>query len=81
MPIQRFRSHEAARSALWLEPDDPRLIEKIQRVWRLAHQLAPGPRPRGVFRFRTIEEANEHREQWIDERVERLRASRLTPDQ
>lgn len=42
---------EEARRALWREPGDPAILEHMRRLGELAR---PQPRPRGVFRFRTI---------------------------
>jgi hypothetical protein len=56
--VQRFRTFEEARRALWLRPGDPRILERMKRLGELAR--APG-RPPGVSRFRTIEEAKADR--------------------
>jgi hypothetical protein len=64
MPIERFRSHEEARLAQWMAPDDPRLLERIRRWWRTAARLSPVTPPRGVQRFRNMEEANAARDAW-----------------
>jgi hypothetical protein len=55
MPVQRFRSLDAARRALWLEPDDPSVFARMSRLGRLASFRRPVRR--GVTRLRTIEEA------------------------
>jgi hypothetical protein len=64
MPVERFRSHEEARRALWLSPGDPRIPMRLRRVPSMAAGLYPLDRPRGVFKFRSIEEANASRKQW-----------------
>jgi|GEM_PF-3206716 len=57
MTIWRFKSYEEAQRAMWLEPNDPSLVRRIQAAWSLA-RLFPLPSPeRGVKRFRSIEEA------------------------
>ncbi len=55
MPITKFRTFEEARQALWLDSGDERILERMKRLSELATLLPP--RPHGVFRFRTIEEA------------------------
>jgi len=77
MPLQRFRDFEEARRALWVERGDPRLVPRIQRLWAFAHRLAPGAAPRGMRRFRTLEDANLEREQWMERRARDLRVARL----
>lgn len=54
MPVQRFRTFEDARRALWREPGEPSILQHMKRIAELAR---PVPCPRGVFRFRTIEDA------------------------
>lgn len=55
MSLQKFRTFEQARRALWLPSGDPRILETMQR---LAEFRGAGTCVRGVVRFRTIEEAN-----------------------
>jgi hypothetical protein len=76
MPLQRFHDFEEARRALWVERGDPRLVPRIRSLWAFARRLAPGAAPRGVRRFRTLEEANLEREQWIQCRTRDLRERR-----
>ena len=76
MPVQRFRHPDDARRALWTSIDDPGLPRRLRQLWRFAARLA-GSRPApGVRRFRTIEEANADREQYIATRVRTLIAAR-----
>lgn len=63
-PIQKFRTHEEARQALWLAPGDPRIPKRLRRVLSMAMWLYPLDRARGVFKFRSIEEASTSRRQW-----------------
>jgi hypothetical protein len=54
VPVQKFRTFDDARRALWLPAGDPALLLRMKRLG----ELWRGPRRRhGVFRFRTIEEA------------------------
>ena len=78
MPLRRFETQEAARQALWTTRDDPRLVPRIRTLWDRARRLIPGDLgiPRGVRRYRSIEEANEDREAWTRERVRAIRAAR-----
>ena len=64
MPVERFRTFEEAKEALWmLQPDDT-YFRQLSVLWRFANRLSPVKFPRGVFKFKTIEEANEHRLAW-----------------
>jgi hypothetical protein len=79
MPLQRFRDLDEARRALWVERGDSRLVPRIRSLWAFASRLAPGAAPRGIRRFKTLEEANCDREAWIESRVRALRAARRRP--
>jgi hypothetical protein len=77
MGLQRFRSFEDARRALWVQPGDPQLATRIRRLWAFSARLAPGAAPRGLRLFRTLEEAQAERADWELERTQRLRRERL----
>jgi hypothetical protein len=79
MPLQRFRDFDEARRALWVEPGDPELLPRIRRLWAFASRLAPGSGPRGIRKFRTMEEANRERDEWVELRVRTLREQRERP--
>jgi hypothetical protein len=76
MPIQRFRTHDDARRALWCDSEDPELHRRIARLWATGVRLAPLRIPRGLRKFRSIEEANREREEWVTARVRALAATR-----
>lgn len=54
MGVRKFRTFEEARRALWLPAGDPEIARRMRRLAELATQR---PVPRGVRRFRSIEEA------------------------
>lgn len=76
MPVYRFRDFDEARRALWADRDDPQLLLRLQRMWKLSARLFPGGVPRGVRKFRDIAEANQDREARITQRILALRAAR-----
>lgn len=62
MPVQKFRSIEEMNRAQVPESrksDFESFLRHCARYWA----IAPKDYPRGVFKFRTIEEAQEAREQ------------------
>ncbi len=77
MPLQRFRTFEEARRALWVDTGDPRLVARIRSLWEFSAHLVPLEIPRGIRKFRTIEEANQERDRWTERRVRSLRAARV----
>jgi len=64
MPVKKLSSLEQAEAECWPEPGDPRLARRIAAVWRLAARLAPQRFPPGVYRHRSIEEANRQADKW-----------------
>lgn len=64
MPVQKFRSFEEAREALWGDPGDPAYLRRVAWLWAFSDRLYPRRFPRGVYRFASIEEANLQRQAW-----------------
>lgn len=64
MPVERFRSFEEAREALWGEPGDPAYLRQIAWLWAFAARVAPRRYPRGVHRYESIDAANRARDEW-----------------
>jgi len=64
MPVRKFRSLEEMEESLWREPGDPELWRAIQRVWSFAAQTCPRRFPPGVYRHRSVEEAQKQRDLW-----------------
>ena len=77
MPVQRFRTFDDARRDLWLPPGDPKLLARIRSLWEFSARLAPCAMPQGVRKFRSLEEANQDRDRWTQQRIDTLRAARL----
>ena len=74
MPVQRFRSVEDMGAAPVVVPPGEgfeRFARHCARFWR----VAPRVYPRGVYRFRSVEEAQAARERVTDENARRLRRS------
>lgn len=64
MPVRRLRTLEEAQESVWLDRDDPRLVNTIREVWRLADRLSPPRFPPGLYRHRSIEAANAQTAAW-----------------
>jgi len=79
MSIQKFRTLDAARQALWQQPRSSRLVTRMKALWAFSARLVPRQIPRGVRKFRSIEEANQEREQWVSRRVQTVHARRVLP--
>ncbi len=55
MPVQKFRTFDEARRALWLPAADPAILLRMKRLGEMARSRRAVRR--GVTRLRTIEEA------------------------
>lgn len=80
MPVTKYRSvEEMPDVALRYDAGDPAIPHRIRYLWRLSEALlgAVGTCiPRGVRKYRSIEEAQADRDRWESERVARIRALR-----
>lgn len=63
MSIKRYKSFEEAEKALWNYSPDHNYYSKIITLWNFADQLSPGTCIKGIVKFKSIEEANKHREE------------------
>ena len=74
MTVQRFRTiEEMAKAPVVVPPGEgfERFARQCARYWKTATRAYP----RGVFRFRTLAEAQAARERVTDENVRRLRVA------
>jgi hypothetical protein len=80
MPVRKFRSLEEwqeSKQAFWTACDDPHLPDRIRQHWRRWAALVPFPNPRGLRKYRSLEEADADRDRWESERIESIRAQRV----
>lgn len=77
MPVTKFRSFEEAERALWMDCSDPTLPRRIRALWSRRGGSVPLPAPRGVRKYRSIEEANADRDAWEDARIRWIREHRV----
>ena len=64
MPFKKLRSLQEAEEAVWREPGDPGLWQAVRGVWKLSTRLFARQFPPGVYKHRSIEDANRQREAW-----------------
>ena len=64
MPVYKFRTLKEASVALWASPDDSRLPNRIRSWWRSCATRMVTHSPRGLRKFRSIEEANAEQATW-----------------
>jgi hypothetical protein len=63
VPIFKFKSLFEAERALWNFKPDEMYVRRVAELWNFANQLSDVKYPRGVFKFRSITEANRHRDE------------------
>ena len=68
MPVERYRDLADARRALWADVDAPDRALRMRRLWAFWSRLASKRVPRGVRRFRTLEDALRDRATWVSGR-------------
>ena len=78
MPIRKFRSVEEMPRPMGEDiVNDIDLRRRISALWKRAARISPRVYPRGVFKFRTLEEAQQARERVTAENVDRILKERL----
>ena len=70
MPIRKIRDLVEMEDSLWREPGDPALFRAIREVWRFADVTCPRRFPPGVYKHRSVEDAQRLREHWEKENFE-----------
>ena len=66
MPVKKYRDISEIEEAHH-EPGSQKLFDVIRYVWELSDLICPLRFPAGVFKHRTIEDAEALREQWEDD--------------
>jgi len=61
MSIQKFKSFEEAEKALWTSNPDGAYFKKVREFYRLFAKLSKFSYPSGVYKFRCVEEAEQHK--------------------
>lgn len=76
MPVRKYRHVGEMERDIWHQRGDPRLFRAIRAVWQLGQTLARPTFPPGVYRFRSVEEADEQRTTWERRNIEARRRHR-----
>lgn len=64
MPVYKYKTFEEAERALWNFNPDEAYHDKVAQLWEFANRLCPITYPKGIFKYRSIEEANQQRYEW-----------------
>jgi len=63
--VERFKTFEEAEIAGWCFNPDETYLQRVAELWKFAERVLPVKCPNGIFRYRTLEQANKEEEQWI----------------
>lgn len=61
MTIQKFKTFEESEKALWNFNPDKEYYDKVRAFYKLFFRLNKFSYPKGIFKFKTFEEAEEHK--------------------
>jgi hypothetical protein len=75
--IQKFSTFQEADEAVYCFEPDREYFERIASLWDFVDWVCPGKYSRGIFRYRSIEEANEQAEEWLQANAKVVRQSRF----
>jgi hypothetical protein len=76
MPVYKYKTFEDAERALWnLNPDEA-YFHRVAELWRFADHLCSMAYPQGIFKYRSIEEADNQRREWELAYAKRLQIKR-----
>ncbi|HSL88227.1 MAG TPA: hypothetical protein VK870_02880 [Ignavibacteriaceae bacterium] len=67
MTIQKFKSFEEAERALWNYNPDEEYFKKVSAFYALFSKLNKFSYPKGIYKFKSFEEAEEHKQKMIVE--------------
>ena len=76
MPVYKYKTFEEAQQALWNFHPDKAYFKQLAELWDTASKLCPVSCPKGVFKYRNIDEANRQRQQWEIEYAKSLLSKR-----
>mgnify|MGYP000226584272 CR=1 FL=1 len=62
MPVQKFKTFEEAREALWSDTIDAAYLKRVAELWACSDRLYPKRFRPGVYKYKTLEEADEARD-------------------
>ena len=75
MPVGKFRSVQEMEDTHWRRPGDPALWRALEGVWDFAARTCPRHFPPGVYKHRSIDEAQQLRDHWEEVHIRRRASS------
>ncbi len=76
MPVYKYITFEEARRALWNFAPDTAYFNQLAVLWDIADKLCLTNYPQGVFKYKSIIEANRQRKKWEVDHAKLMRLKR-----
>lgn len=76
MPVHKYRHVSEMEGRTWREPGDPALFRAIRATWEFARRTTLPRFPPGVYKHRSLAEADRLRDRWERVNFESFRARR-----
>ena len=76
MPVYKYKTFEEAEKALWNFHPDKTYFKRVAELWNFANKLCPIRYPQGIFKYKSIEEANKQKDEWDLAYAKKLRLER-----
>ena len=76
MPVRRFRDVSEMEGNTWRNPGDPELVRAIRETWNFARRTTTPSFPPGLYKHRSVEEAEALCEAWDKENFRAFQARR-----
>ena len=64
MPVYKYKTYQEAERALWNFNPDKAYFKKIHELFIMADKMNPVIYPKGIFKYKTLDEAQKQRQQW-----------------
>lgn len=74
MPVRRFRDVSEMEGNTWREPGSPELFRAIRATWAFAHRTLRPSFPPGVYKHRSMEDAEALQQEWAKANFEAYQA-------
>ncbi len=74
MAVRKFRDVSEMEGNTWRRPGDPELFRAMRDLWEFSDRLLRPHFPPGVYKHRSLEEAEAQRERWEEANFRAYRA-------
>lgn len=65
MGLQKFKTLAEAEQALWCYNPDKKYYQQVRELFKAAYMLCPIDFPPGIYKYKTLESANNAKKEWL----------------